>query len=118
MKRRNMIVYICALTAVFLIGASSTALPQLRQADDDSLKIHRLHLLMNQGLIMFLRFMDPTFPEICFQLKQRLVILWSFHYSRSRRWCQNYKHRIALLDDLQVLGKKLYKCGAGAPLTE
>ena len=58
MKRRNMIIYICALTAVFLIGASSTALPQLRQADDDSLKIHRLHLLMNQGLIMFLDGID------------------------------------------------------------
>ena len=59
MKRRNMIIYICALTAVFLIGASSTALPQLRQADDDdSAKIHRLHVLMNQGLIMFLDGLD------------------------------------------------------------
>jgi len=53
-----MIIYICALTVVFLIGASSTALPQLRQADDDSLKIHRLHVLMNQGLIMFLDGID------------------------------------------------------------
>jgi len=53
-----MIIYICALTAVFLIGASSTALPQLRQPDDDSARIHRLHLLMNQGLIMFLDGID------------------------------------------------------------
>jgi len=51
-----MAVLLIILTLVF--ATSSVTNAQLRQADDDSLKIHRLHLLMNQGLIMFLDGID------------------------------------------------------------
>ena len=55
-SKRFMAVLLIILTLVF--ATSSVTNAQLRQADDDSLKIHRLHLLMNQGLIMFLDGID------------------------------------------------------------
>jgi hypothetical protein len=41
-----------------LLASSPTANAQIRTTEDDSTKIHRLHVLMNQGLIMFLDGID------------------------------------------------------------
>jgi hypothetical protein len=42
------------VAATLVLAASSVSNAQLRHSDDNSTKIHRLHILMNQGLIMFL----------------------------------------------------------------
>lgn len=58
MNKMKRIVITLAAVSTLLFAASSVTTAQLRQADDDSLKIHRLHVLMNQGLIMFLDGLD------------------------------------------------------------
>ena len=59
MKITKRLVITLAAVLTLLFAASSVTTAQLRQADDDdSAKIHRLHVLMNQGLIMFLDGLD------------------------------------------------------------
>jgi hypothetical protein len=41
-----------------LLASSPVAYAQFRTTDDDSMRIHRLHVLMNHGLIMFLDGID------------------------------------------------------------
>lgn len=46
------------VTTILVLAASSVSNAQLRHSDDNSTKIHRIHVLMNQGLIMFLDGID------------------------------------------------------------
>jgi hypothetical protein len=42
------------LVVLLLVTLPLKSSSQIRQTEDDSSRIHRLHVLMNQGLIMFL----------------------------------------------------------------
>jgi hypothetical protein len=55
-SKRLTAVIIVAIAILFATSSLTNA--QLRQSDDNSTKIHRLHVLMNQGLIMFLDGID------------------------------------------------------------
>ena len=58
MRRVNLLNLFLALFLAVLLASSPTANAQIRTTEDDSIKIHRLHVLMNQGLIMFLDSID------------------------------------------------------------
>ena len=54
MRRVNLLNIFLALFIAVLLASSPTANAQIRTTEDDSMRIHRLHVLMNHGLIMFL----------------------------------------------------------------
>ena len=54
MERTKRFISTVVFTAILSLAASSTVAAQPRHRDDGSFKIHRLHVLMNHGLIMFL----------------------------------------------------------------
>jgi hypothetical protein len=58
MRRVKLLSIFLALFLGVLLASSPTANAQIRNTEDDSTKIHRLHVLMNQGLIMFLDGID------------------------------------------------------------
>jgi hypothetical protein len=58
MRRVKLLNIFLALFLAVLLASSPTASAQIRTIEDDSIKIHRLHVLMNQGLIMFLDGID------------------------------------------------------------
>jgi len=58
MKRKNTFTLMLSIILLLLVLFPPFAQAQLRQSDDNSTKIHRLHVLMNQGLIMFLDGID------------------------------------------------------------
>jgi len=54
MRRVNLLCIFLALFFAAWFAVAPVAFAQIRTTEDDSMRIHRLHMLMNHGLIMFL----------------------------------------------------------------
>ena len=58
MRQRVFNTGLTILAVLLLVTLPFKSSSQIRQTEDDSSRIHRLHVLMNQGLIMFLDGID------------------------------------------------------------
>jgi hypothetical protein len=58
MRQRVFYIGVPVMAILLLLSFPLKAVAQIRQMEDDSTRIHRLHVLMNQGLIMFLDGID------------------------------------------------------------
>jgi len=58
MRRVNLLCIFLALFFAAWFAVAPVAFAQIRTTEDDSMRIHRLHMLMNHGLIMFLDGID------------------------------------------------------------